>query len=255
MKKCWILLLVLFSLPLFAADLQNGSIHWLTFYYRNPQPEHFVEEVRDLIQSGSFSKVTTHPPLIVFLGRVLAQHPRKIESWMSDLNDLPQEGKNLLYAALWFSKTAEATHYLEAHGIHDYEGKTPPDILKMEIDSPTVIEMLWGWYFATGDETAIRRIITGFNLNLYEGGMERFKSSKKTTQDKRVAYQDLAFKTVQESLMENCERHPEVLGICEKLYASNTLNKTELLWIRVILSKAAPKNIKLNPVQPTFKVR
>jgi len=107
--------------------------------------------------------------------------------------------------------------------------------------------MLWGWYLATGDEAAIRRIISGFNLNLYDGAMDRFKSSQKTAQDKRAAYQDLAFRAVQASLVENCIRHQEVRSICEKLYSANTLNKTEILWIGVILSKVDPKKYHIEP--------
>ena len=247
MMKRALLLFFVFGLPLLGANLQEVSGNWLTGYYRNPQPTRFVDEVRTLINSGSFSKETAQPPLIVFLGRVIAANPTKIESWMAALNDLSPAGKDLLYAALWFSGTEEAKQYLATHGIKDYTGKNPPDVLKMEIDSPTVVEMLWGWYFATGDEAAIRRIISGFNLNRYDGAMDRFKSSKKTEQDKREAYQDLAFKAVQRSLIDNCTLHLEVQKICEKLYSGNTLNKTELLWMGVILSKVDPKKYRIEP--------
>jgi len=230
-----------------AADPKYSSDQWLSSYFRNPQPDRFVEEVRAMSSGGYFSKQSSQPPLIAFLGRVMAQNPGKIEGWMKALDDLPVSDRDVMYAALWFSGTEEGKRSLAARGIKDYDGKNPPVILTMEIDSPTVIDMLWAWYFATGDEKAVRRVISAFNLSEHEGAMERFKSSKKTQQDKQAAYQDLAFKSAQWSLADNCSRFPEVKGICEKLYSGNALNKTENLWLGVILAKVVPGKYKVEP--------
>ncbi|MEI8341134.1 MAG: hypothetical protein WCH43_06305 [Verrucomicrobiota bacterium] len=248
MKRALLLILLLAcASPAFAADPKYSSDQWLAFYYRNPKPERFVEEVRAMSSGGYFSKEPSQPPLIAFLGRVMAQNPGKIEGWMKALDDLPQRDKDVLYTALWFSGTEEGKQCLQARGIKDYLGKNPPEILKMEIDSPTVIDMLWAWYFATGDATAVRRIVSAFNLSEHEGAMERFKTSSKTALDKRSAYQDLAFRSAQWSLVDNCTMHPEVRAICEKLYGGNSLNKMENLWLGVILAKVAPGKYKIEP--------
>jgi hypothetical protein len=246
MKRALLLLLAL-VLPALAEDQKYSSDQWVAFYYRNPQPERFVQEVRAMSAGGYFAKESSQPPLITFLGRVMAQNPGKIEGWMSALDDLPPHDRDVLYAALWFSGTGEGRRCLEARGIKEYAGKNPPDVLTMEIDSPVVIDMLWAWYFATGDETAIRRIVFAFNLNIHDGAAERFKSSKKTAQDRRAAYQDLAFKEVQWSVADNCARHGEVKAACEKLYTGNTLDKTENLWLAVILAKVDPAKYKIKP--------
>ena len=247
MLKRALILFVLLIAPALAELPRGASDDWFAFYYRNPQPEKFVDSVRDIVRSGSISTPSSKPPLIVFLGRVMAENPAKIEAWMSALNDLSPEGKDLLYAALWFSRTDEAKRCLEKRGIQDYVGKNPPDVLKMEIDSPTVIDMLWGWYFATGDQAALRRIIAGFNLNPQAGAADRYKSSAKAEKDKRAAYQDLAFRAAERSLLDNCVKHQEVRWGCEKLYAGSSLNQTEMIWLGVILSKVDPKKYKIEP--------
>ena len=246
MKRASLLLFV-FVFSAFAGDQKYSSDPWLSSYFRSPQPERFVEEVSAMGRDGYFSKESSKPPLITFLGRVMAQNPGRIESWMKALDDMPESDKDVLYAALWFSGTAEGKRCLEARGIKDYDGKKPPGVLTMEIDSPVVIDMLWSWYFATGDGTAVRRIVSALNLNVHEGAAERFKTSHKTARDSRAAYQDLAFKAAQVSLADNCARYPEVKGECEKFYGGNTLNKTENLWLGVILAKVDPGKYKIEP--------
>ena len=245
-KRCLFFLTVL-VLSAQAAEQNDFSNQWLAFYFRDPQPARFVEEVRALGSTGAFSRESSKPPLITFLGRVMAQNPGKIEGWMKELDNLPQEQKDVLYAALWFSGTTEGKQSLEARGIKDYAGKKAPAILTMEIDSPVVINMLWAWYFATSDEAAVRRVVSAFDLSAHEGAAERFKSSQKTARDRRAAYQDIAFKAAQASLADNCGRYPEVLRLCDKFYGGDTLNKTENLWLGMILSKAAPAKYKIEP--------
>lgn len=244
MKRVLILLLAL-VLPALAADEKYSSDQWVSSYFTSPHPERFVEEVRAMSSAGYFSKESSKPPLITFLGRVMAQNPEKLGSWMKGLEGLPQNDMDTLYAALWFSGTEEGKQCLESRGIKDYAGKNPPDVLNMEIDSPVVIDMLWGWFFATGDETAIRRVISAFNLYVHEGAMDRFKASRHTAADKRAAYQDLAFKAAQLSLLDNCTKHAEAKEIAERFYAGKTLNKAENLWLGVILAKVDPANYRI----------
>ena len=56
-------------------------------------------------------------------------------------------------------------------------------MLKKEIDSPSVLDMLWGYFFATGDEAPIRRIVSALNYSKYAGAMDRYETSKKTADD------------------------------------------------------------------------
>jgi len=246
MKHAIFLLLVL-SASAFAADQKAGMDDWLTFYYQHPQPERFVAEVHALSKSAVFSKESARPPMLAFLGRVMAQNPDKITGWMTALGDLPAKDLEVLYAAVWFSETEEGNRYLESNGIKGFAGKTPPEILKMEIDSPAVIDMLWGWFYATGQEEAVRRVVSALNLSQYEGAFDKFKTSPKTEQNKREAFNDMAFRSAGWSLTTNCELHPKVLEICEKLYQGDTLGKTERSWLGTVLTKAGQTGGKQEP--------
>lgn len=68
------------------------SSDWMTFYYQNPAPERFVEEVTALSQQGLLAKREHSGMMAVFLSRVMASNPERIESWMAELSKLPQSG-------------------------------------------------------------------------------------------------------------------------------------------------------------------
>src|SRR5580692_2782712 len=56
----------------------------MKFYFANPQPERFVDEVRAIAARGEFDKVETRPVLATFLGRVIAANPARAEAWFAD---------------------------------------------------------------------------------------------------------------------------------------------------------------------------
>jgi len=228
----------LLSASVFAGDQKPGADAWLTYYYQHPQPDRFVAEVTAMSMAKDFARPSARPPMIAFLGRIMAQNPDKIAAWMASLGDLPAGDREVLYAALWFSGTPEGTRYLEANGIKEFAGRTPPDILKMEIDSPAVLDMLWAWFFATGQDEAVRRVVSALNLSQYDGALERYKTSPKTEQTKREAYLDTTFHSAEWSLTNNCGLHPKVKEICERLFHGETLTKTEKTGLAMVLAKS-----------------
>lgn len=217
-----------------------SSPDWMTFYYTHPQPDRFVSEVRGMSKSAVLSKPSAEPPIVAFLSRVMAKNPERIPAWMAALADLPDKDKETLHKAIWYSDTDAGKAYLKKHGLAKYLEKPASDILKMEIDSPSVLDMLWGYFFATGDDAPIRRIVSALNYGKYAGALERYKTSKKTADDKKQAYYDVICRAAIWSLAANCRQHPRVKGICEKLSEGKDLNPTETRWLTFVLAKLDP---------------
>ncbi|MEO8204919.1 MAG: hypothetical protein ABI615_01970 [Chthoniobacterales bacterium] len=213
---------------------------WFTYYYMDPQPDKFPAEVRSMSEKGDLTKVDNQQPLIAFLSRIMAQNPDKISSWMSELESLPPNDKRVLYSAIWFSSTDQGRTFFQKNNLAGYLKKEPPDILKMEPDSPSTLDMLWGYFMATGDPKAIRQIVSTLNLSKDEGALARFKNSGKTDADKKAAYLDAAFQSARSSLTSNCLQHPKVLEICETFFKGQDLNKTESVELNNILAKVVP---------------
>ena len=231
-----------------AEEASLSSERWLQTYYQSPQPERFVEEVHDLSRRGLLAKPNNRPPMIGFLSQVLAQNPQKITAWMTALDDLPAAEKAILQNALWHSGRPEGVRYLESKDLQEYRAKLPPDILTLEITSPEPLDMLWGYFLATGKEAPVRRIISAFNLAPYAGSLAKYNTSPKTEQDKKVALLDATLQAATMSLRSMCKQHARVQEICENLLQNSTLNGLERQGLLTLLGKD-----KAAQDQPTWR--
>jgi len=226
----------------------NASSDWVNSYYRNPQPERFVTEVRELSKAGALSQEGAEAPMTAFLSRVMAQNPAQIAPWMSALSDLPEKDKATLYKSIWLSDTKAGKLYLKDHGLAIYLEKAPPDLLKMKLNSSSVLDTWWGYFFATGDAAPIRQVVSAFNYSKYEGALARYKQSKQTEEDEKEANYDAIFRAAAWSLISNCQQHPKVREICDNLLKGNELNPVEKQLLNEMLRRideaASPKDQK-----------
>jgi hypothetical protein len=213
-----------------------ASPGWVDAYYRNPQPDRFVAEVRARSKSGKLSAPKAAPPMVAFLSRVMADNPEKIAVWMAALADLPESDKETLHKAIWLSRTTAGKAYLEKEGLLKYLAQPAADILKLPIESPAVLDMLWGYFFATGDEAPIRRIVSAANYYPSLGALERYKTSARTEADARQAQKEVIFRAAMWSLGSNCRQHRRVKEICDKLLEGGDLNPTERNCLKTVLA-------------------
>jgi len=236
------LIIALLSLVAFQTALaEKPSSNWMTFYYKNPTPDKFVEEVRSLTKAGMLKDENAQAPILAFLSQVMAANHKKIPDWLEAFSDLDKDQSRVLLAAAWYSDTDEARAYLEKHKVDDFLKSKAPKILEMDVTNPSILDMLWGYFTATGSEEPIRRIVSAFSLSKYSGAIGRYKTSEKTEQDKKEAYMEATFQAAQWSLEANGRQHALVLKHCETIFADPNLPKDQSLWLAVILSKLKPE--------------
>lgn len=137
-------------------------------YYQHPEPEKFVDLVKTLVL---LEKMRGNRPdqNVMFLGKIMAQNPSKVAGWMDELaflEDLAPMDAAVLHRAAWYSGTAEARAWLTAHSHADLAKQGPPPLLGNApmIFEPYHLDMLWEWFFATGEDAPVRRIIGCFRL-------------------------------------------------------------------------------------------
>ena len=241
MKRTAIAFLSLLATQTIFAEGVKGKGDWMMFYYKNPAPEQLVAEVRAMTKAGALKDPNAQPPTVAFLSRVMAKNPTKINKWLEELGDLEKNERSVVFAAAWYSDTDEARAFFKKKGLQDYLDQEAPAILEMEVKDPSTLDMLWGYFMATGDEAPIRRIISAFALSKHAGAVERFKDSAKTEEDRKAAYFDATFQSAQWSLESNCRQHPLVLKHAEAIFADPKLPKDQSLWLGVVLSKVKPE--------------
>jgi hypothetical protein len=216
-----------------AADDDSPS-YWMSSYYKAPQPDRFVAEVRKMSKEGNLTNANTEPPIVAFLSRVIAYNPQRIPAWMTALADLPNNDKDTLHKAIWYSNTKAGNAYLKEHGVAKYVDKPAPNILTVEIDDASVLDMLWGYFLATGDQAPIRRIVSAASPAKHTAAPDSQKKPPKTD-DEEQACQVIRY-TAAWSLNSNCREHPRVKEICEKLLKGKDLNPTEMKFLKTIMA-------------------
>jgi hypothetical protein len=220
-----------------AAVDDSTADEWMMFYYKKPQPERFVAEVRKMSAAGHLANKNAEPPIVAFLSRVIAQNPEQLSTWMVALADLPEKDKEVIYEAIWYSNTKAGKAHLAEHGIAKYVQTAAPDILAMEINDAPVLDMLWGYFFATGEKAPIRRIVSAMNLGERKDmSDEHNATSKNENVDNKALKQVIRYSALW-SLDCNCKDHPKVKEICEGLVKSNDLTATEAKSLKSILAK------------------
>ncbi len=232
------LLLLLFLLAPVAGVTQEEEPDWLEFYYQNPEPDRLVEQMKDWAEDGTLESDHAKPALIAFLSQVIRQNPDRLKEWYGNLGGLSPAQMQVFHTAMLFSRTAEADALMrETFGkAYDEQKLETKKILEMPLDKEGTADMLWGFFYATGSDTAIRRIVTCF----------RFKDATDKPQgvDVPEGYVPL-YKSLPTfafgSLIANAERHPRVVEILRELLAKDeTLIDSEKEGIRDVLAEISP---------------
>lgn len=228
---------------------------WMTFYYLDPHPEHFVEQVRQLSARGDLTSERSFIA-VTFLSRVLADNPSQARVWLEALADLPADDLRAVETAVWLSGTPEAKAYLAGRAWTDHFARVPPDILAMTIDDPGKLDALWAYYFATGNVQAVRRIISALEYMSDLGAAKSFRDSPQSADDKARALRDGIFQAASWSLGTLMGEHPTVRAFCGDLVRSGEVTANERCALAIILAKDDPNtwSVNINPTSGSVSI-
>ncbi len=210
---------------------------WLEFYYKEPTPEFFVGQVRNWDAAGILGEEDARGALIGFLSSVIRDNPEKTVEWHDALRNLSTDGQNTLRLSMWFANTGETKAVLNEYYGGDFDAdKEPPKVLEMQLTLPPALNLLWGTYYATGDDKVIRRIMTAFD---YAGKQQSYSS---IPEDETPFYTVLP-SAARWSLASNAKKHPKVAEQLETVYAQEDsgLSSTQQQWLYDTLSDINPE--------------
>jgi len=149
------------------ADATIGDMsQWLMNYYKQPDPETIPARVHRLSKLGMLAK-RPHPQAFeMFFAQLMKKHPDKIAEWMKQMSDLPDAERKILVQAVWMSQTTEGKQWLREHDEKELAEKPGHPLTT---DKPYVLEayhldMLWEWFFATGEKAPVEQIVGKFDL-------------------------------------------------------------------------------------------
>ena len=148
------------------AEPKGDERDWLEYYYEHPTPERFVPQMKDWAADGTLDNERARPALIAFISQLIRQNPALLKEWYVALAGLSPEQMQVIHTGMLFSRTAEADEIMRDVFGKEYESQKQETqkILEMPLDKETTMDMLWGYYYATGSESVIRRLVVAFRF-------------------------------------------------------------------------------------------
>ncbi|MBL9152111.1 MAG: hypothetical protein JNK37_06490 [Verrucomicrobiales bacterium] len=220
---------------------------WLESYYEKPSPEQFVERVREFSEDGTLLNEQARPALVAFMSQVIRQNRDKVADWHGSLRGLSPEEMQVVNTALLYARIDEADAILkEQIGEEEFKKALDetPKILEVQLAQPQTISMLWGYFYATGSDSAIRRIVSCF---IYEDAPENPEFAK-IPEGFKPFYAELP-DIAAWTLVSNAQRHPKVVEILQQFdKTEDALTPTERRLLRekvfdvLKAEEAAPAN-------------
>ena len=201
---------------------QEQLNEWMMHYYQHPRSDLTVSAVEFMAKSGELANKGAQAPIGAFLGQVFIQNPQKVEPWFSQLKNGEDNQKQVLALALWIANTEAFAHFLQtlepgsSPSVSEYVkgllATRSPDLLTDEVTNAGFLDMLWGSFFATGDERYVRRII---------GKLPWAKTDN--------IQQELIGGAAQWSLTSNAAQHVRVLDICKAELSTLPADQKDIL--------------------------
>jgi hypothetical protein len=228
-----------------ASSLQDLS-SWLMTYYQAPDPETLPARVRRMSELKMLEK-RPHPQAFeMFFGQILRKHPDQIDSWMQQLADLPEAEAKILHQAIWISQTEQGKQWLSKHGQQELATKEGHPLTT---NSPYVMEpyhndMLWEWFFATGDALPVQKLVGNFGMLPADPGEDRLPPRPKAGLDRPTYLRMAIGGSAVWSSSSLASSHNRLLEILKETQKDQRLSPRCAAWLKRVIEIAEEARAK-----------
>lgn len=225
-----------------AAPTRQQLGQWVMNYYKSPSPELVVERVRQLAELNILTAPGGNRPEAhqMFLGRVMAANPAKIATWMEAWKGLPEADQQVLRQGVWMSQTPEGTAWLKEHGHAELAERPPHPLLSGApyVLEPYHLDMLWEWFFATGDEAPVLQIIGKYALVSEPPGDEKLPVRPDPNADRATQLRQTIGGAAVWSSSSLAMSHDRLLAILKERQSDPKLPPQSAQWLRRVIEIA-----------------
>lgn len=162
---------------------QQEVLQWINAYRQKPQPQRVPDLVKAMSALGLFRDLDQGGVYIGFMAGVLGANPEKADDLVKRMFPLPPEDQVALVRAIAYSGLPGWKGLLIRHAermparkvlIERHLEDKLPTLATLPLDqSPAALDAHWGYYFASGQFEAVRRIVGALAWARDQNNVER----------------------------------------------------------------------------------
>jgi len=145
-------------------------LQWINAYRAKPQPQRVPDVVRTMSGLGLFRDLDSGGVYLGFIAGTIGSNPEKAEALIGRMFPMPPEDQVVLVRAIaysghpeWKALLAGFAERMPARAVlieRHMSGKLP-NLASLPLDhSPAALDIMWGYYFASGRFETINRIVS-----------------------------------------------------------------------------------------------
>lgn len=158
-------------------------LKWMNGYRQKPEVDQLPDAVRAMFAAGTFKDLESAGVYVGFIGGVIGSNPEKSDELVAKLFPMPPEDQVVVIKAIAYSGHPEWKTLLKSFVermparkvlIERYLYDKMPDIDHLTLDSGAfALDVNWGFYFATGSNAPIGRIVSSLAWTKEKNNLER----------------------------------------------------------------------------------
>jgi len=201
-------LLILTTVGRLPAEDLSDHESWLRSFYRTRELRPFDAYWTVVMEQGVLEQPGQAEPTIGFVSRILHRNPSLVRTHMVDLAAYPLAQREAMARIFAYSDTEEGRTRLRAAGRTRLARQPIGPISQHRIQDATDLDFCWGWFFASGDLSALEPILAALDLASFAGARDRFAAGARTSKDRLAARSDAIHSAAVRSLTANSRADP-----------------------------------------------
>ena len=236
LAKCLILTVSCLVCPCYAAPKAGPAVNsdLMSYYYQHPAPSRFEE----LFNNANFNDWKRSGSIAGFFGGLLNRNSTLVDRFVTlgGSTKFNADGRKAATMALWLCATEPCRTALERNPfaadqefVSDTVRYAPVAFDQFPINTPSDIDMLWGWFAATGDNSPVRRILDYIVSHEKSPGSQRAQEPQRDKATFNAAgwsfVSQASHHTIVSDVLSDCARKEPVCGGMMDIVTKNKESK------------------------------
>lgn len=216
-------------------DINTFSI-WMNTYYQSLTPEKIIDGMLFFAHGDPKIRNKSFPQVSVFFGKTLSDNQYLIPYLLKIYPEQDNDTKIMILGTLPYIKHdySEFINHLPDNEKRFYfewqnqniqypdSGIKEPTTIKKSIRICYQMDMLWSYFFASGEYQPIKQLVEVLELGKFKGGLEKYTQTNSSVDEENAA-KELVYKAARWSIETNIKKHRLVKDYCEFIYTQENL--------------------------------